>query len=93
MRLAPVLRLAVQAHYFSRQDRLGNRKLAFTGAKKLAYKDEQRNFTADYNYSALQPIQQLTTLFESVSATLEYGRRLTHFHRYQKLALNDELKR
>jgi len=85
--------LAVQAHYFSGKIDSGNRKLAFTGAKKLAYKDDQRNFTAAYNYSALQPIQQLTTLFQSVSATLEYGRRLAHYHRYQKLALNDELKR
>jgi hypothetical protein len=32
-------------------------------------------------------------LFQNVAATLEYGRRLTHYHRYQKLALSDELKR
>jgi hypothetical protein len=35
----------------------------------------------------------LTTLFQSVAATMEFGRRLTYFHRYQKLALDDELKR
>lgn len=90
---ARIFDLAVQAHYFSGKVDSGNRKLAFTGAKKLAYKDGERNFTADYNFSSLQPIQQLTALFQSVSATLEYGRRLTHYHRYQKLALNDELKR
>jgi hypothetical protein len=28
-----------------------------------------------------------------VSGTLEYGRRLTYFRRYQKLALDEELKR
>ncbi len=39
------------------------------------------------------PVQQLTSLFQSVAGTLEYGRRLTYFHRYQKLALDDELKR
>jgi hypothetical protein len=32
-------------------------------------------------------------LFQSVSATLEFGRRLAHDRRYQKLALDDELKR
>src|SRR5207245_782914 len=37
--------------------------------------------------------QQLTALFQNISATLEFGRRLAHFHRYQKLALDDELKR
>jgi hypothetical protein len=38
-------------------------------------------------------VQQLTSLLQSVSGTLEYGRRLTYFRRYQKLALDDELKR
>jgi hypothetical protein len=27
-----------------------------------------------------------------VSATLEFGRRLAYYHRYQKLGLDDELK-
>ena len=90
---ARIFDLAAQAHYFTGKIDSGNRKLAFTGAKKLTYKDDQRNFTADYNFSSLQPVQQLTALFQGVSATLEYGRRLTHYHRYQKLALDDELKR
>ena len=40
----------------------------------------------------MPPVQQLTALFQSVAATLEFGRRLAHYHRYQKLALDDELK-
>ncbi|MGB6401794.1 MAG: hypothetical protein WBF26_03015, partial [Candidatus Sulfotelmatobacter sp.] len=43
--------------------------------------------------SNLAPVQQLTTLFQNMAATLEYGRRLAYYHRYQKLALDDELKR
>ena len=85
--------LAAQAHYFSGKIDSGKRNLANTGAKKLSYKDGQRDFTAAYNYSSVLPAQQLTTLFQSVSATLEFGRRLVHYHRYQKLALDDELKR
>ena len=38
-------------------------------------------------------VQQLTQLFQSLSTTLEFGRRLEYFHRYQKLALDEELKR
>jgi hypothetical protein len=38
-------------------------------------------------------VQQLTAIFQSVSATMEFAHRLTYFHRYQKLALDDELKR
>lgn len=83
---------AVQARYFSGKIDSGNRKLAFTGSKKLAYHDALRNSSADYNFSTVPAVQQLTTLFQSLSATLEFGRRLTYFHRFQKLALDDELK-
>jgi hypothetical protein len=90
---ARIFDLAAQAHYFSGKIDSGNRKLAFTGAKKLTYSDGQRTSTADYNFSRLQPVQQLTALFQAIGATLEFGRRLIYFHRYQKLALDDELKR
>lgn len=85
--------LAAQAHYFSGKIDTGNKKLAFTGAKKLSYKDGQRESAAEYNYSPMPAVQQLTALFQGVAATLEFGRRLAHYHRYQKLALDDELKR
>lgn len=85
--------LAAQAHYFAGKVDSGNKKIAFTGAKKLSYSDGPRKTTVEYNYTSVPAVQQLTTLFQSVSGTLEYGRRLTYFRRYQKLALDDELKR
>ena len=88
-----IFELSAQAHYFSGKVDSGNKKLAFTGTKKLFYKDDKRNSSADYNYSQQPAVQQLTTLFQSLAATMEFGRRLTYFHRYQKLALDDELKR
>lgn len=88
-----IFELAAQAHYFSGKVDSGNKKLAFTGSKKLVYKDDKRNSSADYNYSQQPAVQQLTTLFQSLAATMEFGRRLSYFHRYQKLALDDELKR
>ncbi|HKH99052.1 MAG TPA: hypothetical protein VJ999_08090 [Candidatus Sulfotelmatobacter sp.] len=88
-----IFELAEQAGYFSGKLDSGNKKVAFTGAKKLAYKDGQREFAAEYNISKLPAVEQLTTLFQSVAATLEFGRRLAHQHRYQKLALDEELKR
>jgi len=90
---ARIFDLAAQAHYFSGKTDSGNHKIAFTGAKKLVYKDGQRESAAAYNYSSMPVIQQLTALFQGVAATLEFGRRLSHYHRYQKLALDDELKR
>jgi len=85
--------LAAQAHYFSGKVDSGTKKIAFTGAKKLTYSDGQRDNTAAYNYSTIPAVQQLTTVFQGVAATMEFGRRLTYFHRYQKLALDEELKR
>lgn len=88
-----IFELAGQAHYFTGKIDSGNKKLAFTGAKKLTYKDGQRDSSAAYNYSQQPQVQQLTAIFQNISATMEFCRRLTYFHRYQKLALDDELKR
>jgi hypothetical protein len=84
---------AKQARYFAGEIDSGNHKLANTGAKLLSYQDGQRFTTARYNYSNLVAVQQLTALFQNMGGTLEFGRRLAYYHRYQKLALDDELKR
>jgi hypothetical protein len=84
---------AKQAKYFSGNIDSGNTKLAFTGAKELSYQDGQRSNSGKYNYSNLAPVRQLTTLFQDMAGALEYGHRLTYYHRYQKLALDEELKR
>lgn len=88
-----VFEWAKQANYFAGKIDSGNRKLAFTGAKILSYEDGPRSSTARYNYSTRTPVRQLTELFQNMAATLECGRRLAYFHRYQKLALDEELKR
>ncbi len=83
---------ARQTKYFAAKIDSGNSKLAFTGDKTLSYQDGPRHSTASYNYSTLPAVQQLTALFESMANTLDHGRRLVYYHRYQKLALDDELK-
>ena len=85
--------LARRAHYFTGKVDSGNKKLANTGVKVLTYKSEGQNSQATYNYSPAAPVQQLTTIFQGLSTTLEFGRRLSYFWKYQKLALDDDLKR
>jgi len=85
--------LAARAKYFQGEVDSKKRGLASTGVKTLTYKDDQRSASATYNYSPIVPVQQVTQLFQNLSVTLEYGRRLQYFHRYQKLALDEELKR
>jgi hypothetical protein len=85
--------LAAKAKYFEGQVDSGNRKLASTGVKVLKYSEGARKTEATYNYSPNPAVQQLTAIFQNVSATLEFGRRLEFYHHHQKLALEDELKR
>jgi hypothetical protein len=85
--------LAKKAHYFQGQIDSNKKRLASTGVKTLTYKDAQQSGTGTYNYSLLPAVQQITQLFQNLSTTLEFGRRLQYFHHYQKLALDEELKR
>jgi hypothetical protein len=83
---------ARQAKFFSGKIDSGNAKLAFTGTKELSYTDAQRSNSARYNYSNLEPVRQLTALFQKIAVAQEYGYRLAYYHHYQKLALDEELK-
>jgi hypothetical protein len=85
--------LAKRARYFQGQIDSNKKNLASTGAKTLTYKDVRQSGSATYNYSPIAAVQQITQMFQNLSLTLEYGRRLQYFHQYQKLALDEELKR
>lgn len=85
--------LAAKAKYFEGKLDSGKHNIASTGIKVLTYKDSQRSNQASYNYSPMTAVQELTALFQNISATLEFGRRLVYYHHYQKLALEEELKR
>lgn len=90
---ARVFDLAKRAHHFEGQIDSKNKKLASTGTKTLAYKDAQKSTGASYNYSPVASVEDLTTFFQSLSTTLEFGHRLDYQLRYQKLALDEELKK
>jgi len=87
-----IFALAKRANYFHGELDSKKRNLAYTGVKVLAYKDGSTSNSATYNYSLVPGVQDLTQLFQDLSATLEYGRRLEYDHRYQKLALDEEMK-
>jgi hypothetical protein len=88
-----IFELTAKAKYFEGQIDSGNRKLASTGVKVLKYAEGARKIEATYNYSPNLAVQQITAIFQNISATLEFGRRLDFYHHHQKLALEDELKR
>lgn len=88
-----IFELAKRANYFKGDVDFGKGKLANTGTKTLSYRNGAQTSQATYNYSNKPPIQELTQLCQAISATLEYGLRLDDAHRFQKLALEDQLKR
>jgi hypothetical protein len=85
--------LAKRAHYFQGELDSKKRNLASTGTKTLAYRNAKQNTQASYNYSPIPAVQELTSFFQNLSSTLEFGHRIEYFYRYQKLALDEELKR
>jgi hypothetical protein len=90
---AKIFELSAKAKYFEGKVDSGKKNLAWTGQKTLTYKDTDRNTRAEYNYSPNVSVQQVTSTFQNLSTTLEFGRRLNYYHHYQKLALDEELKR
>jgi hypothetical protein len=85
--------LAARAGYFRKDIDSHRKNMAFTGKKTLAYQDAGHSGESTYNFSENPAVQQLTALLQNLSATIEFGHRLEYDHRYQKTALDQELKR
>lgn len=88
-----IFALAAKAGYFQKDVDSHHKGMAFTGKKTLTYQDARRSGEATYNYSSNPAVGDLTSLMQNLSATLEFGHRLQYDHHYQKLALDEELKR
>ena len=91
--LEKIFELSAKAGYFQKGLDSHRKNMAFTGQKTLAYKDGRLSGESTFNYTPNVPAQELTSLFQGLSATLELGHRLEFSLRYQKLALAEELKR
>ncbi len=88
-----VFDLTKRTHYFEGEIDSKKKNLASTGVKTLAYKDARQSTHATYNYSPVPAVEELTAFFQALATTLEFGHRLDYYLRYQKLALDDELKK
>ncbi len=97
-----IFNLASEANYFHGNFNYTKNRIASTGTKTLTYSEGPavsfgnptsgvRSSTV-YNYSENRAIQQLTSIFQVISQTVELGRRLNYLHRFDKLGLDAELK-
>ncbi|HUO59267.1 MAG TPA: hypothetical protein VMU24_01275 [Candidatus Acidoferrales bacterium] len=90
---AEIFRLAEELKFFQGKfDNLG-KKVAQTGIKTLRYRDGTKQYSTDYNASTNPKLNELTSLFQRMSTTFELGRALQHKLRYDKLGLDEVLKR
>jgi hypothetical protein len=64
-----------------------------SSVRTLAYHDSQLHTQVTYGASPDSEIEELTSIFEGISETLEFGRRLTYFHEHDRSALDGELDR
>lgn len=87
-----IFKLAQQANYFNGDFDYKAHPIANTGKKTLTYADEMRHFQTAYNHSENKAIQELTGIFQGISTTIEFGRKLEFKHKYDKLGLESELK-
>lgn len=87
-----IFKWAQQAKYFNGDFDYRAHPIANTGKKTLTYTDESRHFQTVYNHSENKAVEQLTALFQGISSTIEFGRKLGFKHKYDKLGLEDQLK-
>jgi len=69
-----------------------NKKVAQTGKKTLSYKHDNVWSTCQFNYSDDVGVMRAVLAFQAMAATMEFGERLKHEHRFDKLGLDAELE-
>jgi len=85
--------VARQLGYFGQQPQAPLNSAQNSSVRTLAYHDSNFHNQITYSSSSDSEIQELTTVFEEISATLEFGRRLAHFHQHDINRLEGELDR
>ena len=91
--LEKIFELAKDANYFQGEFDYKKGRIAHTGDKTLVYQDGPKRIETTFNWSQNQSVQRLADYFQGISITMEFGRRLDHLYRFEKLGLDRDLKR
>ena len=87
-----VFDLAERTHFFEGEFEFTKHAVANTGKKTLSYIDGSHKTSTAYNYSEDLSVQELTSIFQGISSTIEGGQRLEYDRRFDKLSLDQDLK-
>jgi hypothetical protein len=88
-----LFQLAEQLNYFQGNFDYTKRRIASGGAKTLVFGDLTRHNETTYNWSENPQVQEITRIFQNISMTLEFGRRIEYDLRYDRLGVDSELRR
>jgi hypothetical protein len=93
-----IFRLTEQLHFFKGHFGSANHAPKNASIKTLTFREgrpdkQETDNQITYSSSGNAMIRQLTSLFERISATLEFGRRLTNLHQQHNRGIDTELKR
>jgi hypothetical protein len=83
--------LARQLDYFRGEVQEQQLSAAKTRVHTLVYHDLDFNTHLTYSASPNSDIEELTSIFEEISETLEYGRRLAYLQRHDRKKIASEL--
>ena len=84
--------LARQVNFFQGNFDYTRRRVAFTGTKTLYFRNATDEHQTSYNWSDNPQIQEITTIFQNISETIELGRQLADKYRFDKLGVDAILK-
>jgi hypothetical protein len=88
-----IFRFTQDLNLFQGKFKLSQSGVASTGTKSLTFTDGSINNQITYASSKNRLIRKLTSLFENISRTLEFGRALQTFRKSKPSGLTTELKR
>jgi hypothetical protein len=88
-----IFALAREARFFSGDFQFRKHKVAFTGERTLTYLQDNSETSTTFTYTENVALQELTSLLEGISTTLEAEPRLRHLRRFDRLGLNEQLAR
>ena len=87
-----IFELSQKLNYFRGDVDSHLKHIAQTGKKTLEYRSPQVQGSTTYNWSQNADVEELTKLFQAISMTIDYGRKLAFQYRFDKLGIDDRLK-
>lgn len=88
-----VFDLAKALGYFKGDFEFRKHKVAYTGDRTLGYSAAGVNNKTSFTWSENPQVQQLAATFEGISSTLAAEPKLKYMRRYDRLGLNEALKK